>query len=61
MEAHHKEQNTLFKGEYALSNSDAYEKYYDEEEIKAANAGEADVGSDLDSEAESHIESLSMI
>ena len=56
--------NILFKGEFALTNDDQYEKYYDsaaDGQRGAANsAGEADLGS-LESDSESQMVSLSMI
>ena len=61
--------NTIFKGEFAITNEDKYEKYYDTASVfhKAAmrqnqgcDDGEGDIDS-LDSENESQLVSLSMI
>lgn len=59
---HQKEQNTIFKGEFALSNDDKYIMYYENGTAvkNGQEAEEADLGS-VDSDAESQFVSLSGI
>ena len=55
--------NKIFKGEFAITNEDKYEKYYDTAVVivaKTESMGDADLGSD-DSDAESNMVSLSAI
>ena len=57
--------NTIFKGEFALSNEEIYKKHFadkrgDREVSSTRSAGEADVES-IDSESSDHLVTLSII
>ena len=57
---HQRDLNTIFKGEFALTNDDQYEKYYDKAIHPGNSECEADLGS-MDSDTDSQLVSLSEI